>query len=86
MNSQRDTVRASLLVQAAVETHRDVYSTRRPRLRRDPVSVGAVSGSIRDLGVLLNDAETDRSRAWLSLRLRNRLDLLDVLIRRGGQL
>lgn len=86
MTSQRDMVRASLLVQAAVETHRDVYSVRRPRVHRDALTVGVVTTSIRDLGVLLANASTDQERAWLALRLRNRLDLLNVVLERGGRL
>lgn len=84
--AQRDRVRASLLVQAQRETHHDVYSVRRARLVADPVTVQAVTRSIRDLGELLDDAKTDEARAWLVLRLRNRIDVLEALDQRGGRL
>jgi hypothetical protein len=86
VTGQRDRVRASLLVQAQRETHHDVYGRRRARLASDPVTVRAVSRSIRDLGELLDAAESDEARGWLVLRLQNRLDVLDVLMARGGSL
>jgi hypothetical protein len=84
--AQRDRVRASLLVEAQRETHHDVYASRRPRLVSDPITIQAVTRSIRDLGELLSDAKTDEARAWLVLRLRNRIDVLDALDQRGGHL
>lgn len=78
-------VRASLLVQSARETHRDVYSKRRPRVPAT-VTVESVCESIGDLGQLLTAAESDQERSWLVLRLGNRLDLLGVLMARGGDL
>jgi len=83
---QRDMVRASLMVDVARETHHDVYSRRAPRLAIDPISLRAVSRSIRELGELLEVAETREAHAWLLLRLRNRMDVLEALVARGGRL
>lgn len=77
--SQRDAVRASLLADAQRETHHDYYARRRPRLRPDPIAVNVTADSIRDLGALMVAATTPQERAWLVLRLRNRLDVLDAL-------
>jgi hypothetical protein len=82
---QRDDVRASLLVDAARETHHDCYGARRPRVPAT-LTVETVSKSIRDLGELLVAAETDEAREWLVLRLTNRLYLLSILLKRGGDL
>lgn len=71
-------VRASLLLRAHRETHDDVYAARRPRLGGS-VDVEQVTESIRDLGALLVAARSSEERAWLVLRLRNRLDALDAL-------
>lgn len=84
-NAQREMVRASLLADVARETHNDVYGARRPRVPAG-VTVETVSTSIRDLGALVAAATSDRQRGWLVLRLQNRLDLLAVLVTRGGDL
>lgn len=87
VHEQRDRVRASLLVQAQRETHHDVYSARRPRVPfAGGVTPEVVARQISDLGTLLEAAETTETRSWLVLRLRNRLDLLEVLNGRGGRL
>jgi hypothetical protein len=84
MSSQRDMVRASLLVQAARETHHDVYSRRRARPALAGVTPETVARQIGDLSVLLESAETPETRSWLVLRLRNRLDLYEAMETRGG--